>query len=804
METLWQDAKYGLRMLAKSPGFTLIAVLSLAIGIGANTAVFSLVNAVLLEPLPYDHGDRLVLAVRKQPGVLRTVASYPDFMDWHDSGALASSAAAVGKGFFLETPDGPQPLPGRRVTGEFFDTLGVRPLLGRGFLPDEARNGNNVAVISYQLWEKRFARDPQAVGKDLRLRGGTFRIIGVLPQDYLDPLTLTVRDVYIPLVASAEERGPGGRNSQWIQVLGRLRGGVSVEQASAQIGAVSERALKDIPGRDPRSLAPFKLVSLQEHQVGDTKRALWLLLGAVGFVLLIGCANVSNLLLARITARQHELAVRAAVGASGRRLAAQLMTESLLLSFGGGTLALVILLWALDVVRAITPENVPRLDHAGLDVRVFGFAFLITVVAGLLFGLLPMLRGTRQDVVGALKRASGTGGVPHTRSRSALLIAEVALTMILLVGATLALTSLARLVSVDAGFQPANVLTVNFTYAGEWKLPQQTALLDQLLPRLRSLPGVRAAGSVDTLPFSGAWSQFTTDVNGFAADPRPEMKGKTFEYQQGVVAGDYFRVMGIPLKAGRYFDDSDSAPGARTVIVSELLARTIWGGADPIGRLVSDEQTKNARVVGVVGNVRHFSFDTQFVQTLYRPLTQRQAWGVTLVVLADRDPAKLVPAIRQGMRGLDSSVILRQANTMDEVLQRRTAAARFLAALLGSFGSVALLLAVCGIYSVLAYSVSQRTREIGVRVALGAQSGALLRMVIRNGMTLAAAGIAIGLAGAIALSRFLRGQLYEVSPTDPWIYAAVVVLLGTAALLACWIPARRAARVDPMVALRYE
>jgi putative ABC transport system permease protein len=803
MESIWQDAKFGARTLLKNRGFTLVAVLTLALGIGANTAVFSLVNAVLLTPLPYDEGHRLAIAARVQPGSLRTIASYPDFADWQQSGVFEKSAAVVGRAFFLDTPEGPQLLAGRRVSEEFFETLGVRFLQGRGFSPDEVHKGENVAVISHQLWTTRLGSNPKILETDLRLGQQVFRVIGILPQDFLDPVSaLAPRDIYVPLVVSSEERV--ARNSQWLQVIGRLREGTTLEQAAAQIQGLSERALRENAGQDVRRLSPFTLISLREHHVGNSELVLWLLLGAVGFVLLIGCANVSNLLLARIPSRRHELAIRAAVGAGTRRLAAQLLTESLLLSAMGGAAGLMLVLWTLDLIKAVSPVDVPRLETAGVDPRVFGFALLLSILAGLIFGLLPVLRGAKLDVLVALKQSSGTGGVAHTRSRNALLVAEVALTVVLVVGATLAVHSFQRLIHVDSGFQTDNVLTVSLTYAGEWKQAQQWAFFDQLITRVRTLPGVRAAGVVDNLPFSGAWSQFTTKVDSFAEGALPELQGKSVEYQQGVVGGDFFRVMGIPLKAGRYFDERDAVPGAASVIISESLARTLWGHANPLERKVSDGETRGARVVGVVGNVRHFGPDSPLAQTLYRPIAQRIAWGGTLVVLAEGNTDGLIPSIRERVRAIDSAVVFQRARTMEEFLKSRTAAPRFLAVLLGGFGTIALVLASLGIYGVLAYTVSQRTREIGVRIALGAPPRGVLGMVIRHAMALTAVGMVIGLVGALALSRFLREQLFEVSPTDPIVYAGVAVLLGAVALLACWVPARRAARVDPMVALRYE
>ena len=800
---LIQDVRYALRVLRKSPGFTVVSVLTLALGIGATTALFSVVDAVLLTPLPYSDSGRLAIALRTEPGTLASMASYPEFMDWHDSGVFSQSAAAVGKGFFLDTREGPVPLRGRRVTREFFEVLGVRPRLGRDFLPEEADRREDVAVLSHAMWAAHLGSDPDVVGKDLRLRDRIVHVMGVLPEDFIDPIEpARARDLYVPLVASAEEAGPGGRNSQWLQVIGRLREGTSLEQAAGRIRSISGRALREHAGSDPRSLAPFTLTSLIDYHVADSRRALWMVFGAVGFVLLIGCANVSNLMLARLSGRGHELAVRAAVGASARRLAAQLITESLVLSTAGAAVALVVTLWAIDLIKKVSPADIPRLQGAGLDPNVFAFALFVTVLAGLLLGLLPVLRGSR-DRLEPLKQTRGSGGPTHARSRAALLIGEVALTVVLMVGALLAVTSLRRLLAVDSGFRTEKILSVYLTYAGEWRPEAMREFFDRLVSRVGEFPGVMAVGTVDTLPLSGSWSQYTTTVEGFAEGVLPEMQAKTIDFQQSVVGGDYFRVMGIPLEAGRLFDSRDGSSGAASVIVSASLARALWGDRDPLGRQVGgDRETPGAQVVGVVGNVRQFGPDAPMERTLYRPMAQRTTWGATLVVRAESDPQTLIPLVRQAARALDESVVFRQAITMDDHLKARIAGPRFLAVLLGCFGGVALVLAALGVYGVLAYSVSQRTREIGVRVALGARQGGVLLMVVRHGMALAGAGLLLGLLAAVGLSRLLRGQLYGVSPTDPLAYGAVALLLGIVAFLACWGPARRAARVDPMVALR--
>jgi putative ABC transport system permease protein len=801
---LVRDARYAVRTLVKSPGFTVVSVLILAIGIGATTALFSVVNAVLLTPLPYPESGRLAIAVRTEPGTLSAIASYPEFMDWHDSGVFSKSAAVVGKGFFLDTPDGPVPLVARRVTGEFFELLGVRPRLGREFLPEESGKRDDVAVMSHAMWANRLASDPGVVGRDLRLRDRVVHVVGVLPEDFVDPIDPgRPRDLYVPLIATEEERGPGGRNSQWVQVLGRLRDGITLEQAAGRIRDISGRAQRERAGSDVRSLAPFTLEALLDHHVGDARGALWMVFGAVGCVLLIGCANVSNLMLARLSARGHELAVRAAVGASARRLAAQLMTESLVLSAAGAAVALVLMLWTIDLIREVSPAGIPRIAAAGLDLRVFGFALLVTVVTGLLLGALPVLRGSRGDLLASLRRTAGSGGAAQAGSRGALLAGEVALTVVLMVGALLSVTSLRRLLAVDAGFRTDHVLSVNLTYAGEWKPEALRGFFDRLIVRARELPGVMAAAGVDNLPYSGSWSQFTTTVDGFAEGTRPELQGKTIDYQQAVVGGDYFRVMGIPLEGGRLFDRSDDAPGAATVIVSASLARALWGEQDPIGRRLDERgQRGAARVVGVVGSIRQFRPDAPVERTLYRPMAQAATWGGTLVLRSESDPGTLVPLIRQAAREIDAAVIFRSAVTMEDLVTARTSAPRFLAVLLGGFGAVALVLAALGVYGVLAYTVSRRTREIGVRVALGARQGGVLLMVVRQGMTPAAAGIAAGLVGAAALSRLMRGRLFGVTPTDPFTYGAVALVLAAVALAACWGPARRASRVDPMVALR--
>ncbi|MGH9794518.1 MAG: ABC transporter permease [Candidatus Acidiferrales bacterium] len=804
MERMWMDVKYAARMLARSPGFTVAAVLTLALGIGANTAIFSVVNAVLLAPLPYQDGERLVIAVRRGATQLRTLASYPDFTDFRESGAFAATAAIRGRSFFLEREEGPQLVSGAAVSPDFFAMLGVAPAVGRVFTAEEAREP--VVVISHELWERHFARNTDVTGQSLRLSGTLYRVTGVLPADYRDPTRpVAGRDVYVPM--AVPEHDVNARNSQWLQVIARLRDDRTLEQARSIIEPASAQAYRAMASADPRSLPGFTVIPLREHQVGDAKVALWLILGAVGFVLLIGCANIASLLLARLTSRSDELAVRAAVGASRGRLAAQLITESLLLSVLGGIGALVFVLWGLDLVKGLSPIEIPWMERSQFDGTVFGFAFLAAMVCGLLFSALPAAGGARLDLLTALK--AGKTGTRQRRALNVLLAGEVALTMTLLVGASLAAMSLARLASVDPGFESANILTVEMSYAGEWRRAEQAAFAQGLAERVRALPGVRYAGLVDNLPLSGSWSQMTTKADSYFGEVRPELQGQSITYEQGIVSGDYFRTMGIPLVKGRYFTPEDGAATSLVVIVSEDLARHLWGDADPLGRRVglydrSADKSNWATVVGVVGAIRHRGLDLQTNPTLYRLLPQAAAMGNPVLVLRGEQPERFAPAVREIARQLDAAVIVNRARPLNEILRAHTAAPRFLAVLLGSFALFALLLAAVGIYGVLSYAVSQRRQEIGIRMALGARPGEVMWMTVRGGMVFAVTGIVIGLGVALWLSRFMKTLLFEVSVADPAVYTGIAIFLAAIALLACWIPARRAARVDPMVALRYE
>lgn len=825
MGNFLQDVRHAVRLLAKSPGFTAVAVITLALGIGANTAIFSVVNAVLLRPLPYADDEQLVRALRSQPTPLATIASYPDYTDWRTSGVFSDAGVIAGRNFFLLTDDGPVMLRGARISATFLPTLGVRPALGRNFLPGEETEAARVAIITHGFWTQHMGRDPQAVGKEIRVNasgsgqstsssGGSrvtplqqgaeaLRIVGVLPENYRDPVSpITRRDLYVPMVVPADEIN--ARNSQWLHLIARLKPGVSLQQARTVVEALSERALA--ASNDVRKLPKFTAVPLRELQVGETRYSLWLLLGAVGFVLLIGCANVSNLLLARANARGHEMAIRAAVGASRGRLLRQMLTESVLLSAIGGVVALMILLWGVEGVKAITPVEIPRLDEVRVDLPVFAFALASSIGCGVLFGVLPAMRSAKQDVMATLKNTRSSSGVPQRRAFATLLVGEVALTVVLLAGAALALQSFAKLMRVDAGFERGNALTVSTTYAGQWEPARQRAFYHDLVARVQAMPGVTAAGVVDNLPLSGSWSQYTTNYQSFLQKFPPEKANDQIEYEAYVASGNYMGAMGIPLRAGRWFAEEVAETAVPEIVVSESFARKIFGKESPIRQRVNvgGRDRKWAEVVGIVGDVRHHGLDEASRPAMYGPLTLRGARGATLVIRTAQNLDSLTANVRGIVRELDPNVIVQRVQSFDQIFGEHAALSRFLALLLGCFAALATLLAMIGTHGVLAYAVSQRTREIGVRLALGAEPAEMLRMVIRNGLALVAVGIGIGTAAALWLSRYLTTMLFEVSGTNPLTYVAVASSLMAAALVACYLPARRAAKTDPMVALRYE
>jgi putative ABC transport system permease protein len=802
METLVQDLRFGLRMLLKSPGFTLAAILALALGIGANTAIFSVVNAVLLRPLPYKDAERIVMVWEGKPdkGWDQFAVSPANYLDWvAQSRSLESMVAFRTSPLIATGGNEPERLRGALATREYFDLVGIKPSLGRVFLETEYEPGKGHAVIlSDALYKRRFGGRPDVLGTTVMLNAEPVTIIGVMPQGFRLP---SGADALMPLAFSAQETQ--ARGSHYLVAMARLAPGASLESASAEMSALAARLEKEHP--DTNAGWIIKLVPLYEQVVGDVRPALWALFGAVGCVLLVACANVANLLLARSASRRGEIAVRAALGAGRLRLVRQLLTESLLLALLGGGLGLLLGMWSVDLLRALQPGNLPRLDSLSIDRTVMLFTFLASALTGLLFGLLPALALSRSHLHGALQEAGR--GVRTRMSqgvRGMLVVAQVAISLVLLAGAGLHLRSIQRLMQVNPGFDPESLLTMRASLPGQ-KYPkdeQQTAFYDRVLDSLKVLPGVEVAAAVSPLPQSDNDLIYSVSVEG-----RPPSKpGEGASANWYTVSPTYFTAMRIPLLKGRLFTDADAAGAPRVALINETMARKMWPGEDPLGQRLRMGIDSDAprEIVGVVGDVRHYGLDQDVTMQMYDPVRQRPMSGMSFVLKTSVDPASLAPAARRAVLAADPEQPVSDVRTMREVVEATTAQRRFSLLLLGVFAGIALLLAAVGIYGVVGYSVAQRTHEIGVRMALGARRGEILGLVLRQGMALALLGVGVGLVGALALTRLIAGLLFGVSASDPLTFAATAVLLSGVALLATFIPAHRATRVEPTAALRYE
>jgi putative ABC transport system permease protein len=824
MSALLTDLRHAIRGLAKNPGFTTAAVLSLAIGIGANSALFSVTSALLLRPLPYKNADRLVILWNRSPGLniaedWFSTAQYFDIKTGHSG--FEQVALAIGGNFNLTGDGDPERVGVVQVSSNLLPMIGARPALGRLFVAEEDAPGHpRAAVLGYGIWTRRFGNDPRVVGRSLTLNGQPYTIAGVLPQDFSLPRevlpTLGVAEdgeifLSLPLPAAAAS----DRNHEDYNIVGTLKPGVTVARAQAEMDALTSRLRRDFPNDyPPNGGLTFSIVPLFEQVVGNIRRALLILVGSVGFVLLIACANVANLLLSRALAREKEIAVRAALGASRARIARQLLTESLLLSLFGGALGVVLAYAAVRGVHVLQPPGLPRLRDIAIDGRVLLFTFALCLTAGVLFGLAPAFAAGRLNVYGTLKdaaRGSGAGALwgswgRGNRLRRLLVVSELALAVVLLVGAGLLIRSFARLQNVAPGFNANGVLTVELTMNGR-KYANGPAVIDtyrQLWERLDHLPGVSASGGVTALPLSGYFSWGPITIEGRTLPP-----GERFiNADQRIVSGRYFEAMGIPLRSGRFFNEQDTADHPRVIIIDEFMAAEMWPGQDPIGKRMhtGDAQSTSPwrTVVGVVGRVKQYTLDADGRIAMYIPQTQNPSRAMFVTVKADGDPAALASQVAKEIRTLDPDLPLYHLEPMTTRVEGSLARQRFSMLLLSLFAGVALALASIGIYGVMAYLVGQSTREIGIRMALGASQRAVLAMMLRQGLTVALAGAAIGVAGALALSRVMRSLLFGVQGSDPLTFAAVSLLLGGVALVATYLPARRAARIDPMVSLRTE
>ncbi|HEX8144775.1 MAG TPA: ABC transporter permease [Pyrinomonadaceae bacterium] len=817
MGTLWQDVQYGFRMLMKRPGFTLVALLALALGIGANTAIFSVVNAVLLRPLPFDEPERLVMVWGSAPqlGFDLLPATAAEAVNWREQNQVFEQVAAFRSWAWNMTGStGPEQVWGARVSASLFPALGVKPLLGRTFLPEEDRvGGAKVIVMGHGLWQRSFGSDPSIIGKAVTLNNQSYTVVGVMPpgfkfpggENMLSGLQFSPKtELWEPMAFTDEELANRGTHN--LAVIARLRPGATIAHARSEMTSIAAHLAEQYP-KYSKGIG-VKLVPLHEQVVGDVRPALLILLGTVGFVLLIACANVANLLLARAASRQKEIAIRTALGASRLRVIRQLLTESVLLALVGGAAGMLLALWGIDALGALIPENIPRANEIGVDAGMLGFTLIISLLTGLVFGLAPALQASRTDINESLKEGGrgASTGLRRNRFRSLLVVSEIALALVLLIGAGLLIRSFMRLQQVSPGFEPASVVAMEIVLpaiapSNYAKPEQQAAFFQQALERMQTLPGVQAAAVVSSLPLSGAFESTDIIIEG---RPNPP-SGQEPQANYTMISADYFRVMSIPLMKGRTVSERDTKDAPAVVVVSETLAGRYWPNEEAIGKRLTMGFEKTPReVVGVVGDVRQNSLDVETPLAVYLPYQQFPYAGMTLVVRTASDPQTMASVARREVQTIDQSLPVSNVRSMEEVVSNSVSQRRFSMTLLGLFATVALLLAAVGIYGVMAYSVAERVHEIGIRIALGAQGRDILRLIVGQGMILTLAGVALGLAGAFLLTRLMSSLIYGVSATDPLTFAGVSLSLSAVALLACYIPARRATRVDPMEALRYE
>jgi predicted permease len=807
------DLRYALRMLRRNPDFTAVAVLTLGLGIGANTAIFSVVHAVLLRPLPYREPERLVQVYETglRSAGSKDWVSFPSFLDWRRQNQVFEDVAAYRHWVFtVAGREAPESVLGLQVTSGLFNILDVHPSLGRTFLPEEDQPGKgNVAILSYGLWQRRFGGNPAITGGLITIDGQSCTIVGVMPDGFQFPYSVPGEvaasgiDLWIPM-RNPEVQNRGSRN-YW--VIARLKRGVTLEQAQVNMDAIGAAIAEQYPD-DNRGLG-VKVTHLQQHLTREVNQPLWILLGAVGLVLLIACANLASLLLSKVSVRMREMAVRAALGASRRRLIIQSLTEAGLLSLGGAAVGLLLAIWTIETFRRLGPANIPRLHDAGIDVRVLLFALVLTLGTTLLSGLVPALVASRTNLNDVLKDSSSRTTLDRRRSRlrDLLIIGEMALALMLLAGAGLLIQSFRQLLSVDLGFDPRQV------FSGWILLPpdrypqpeQQAAFFQKLVERIQALPGVVAAAACNSVPLSGL-----NDQGGFRIEGRadPPAGAGALRANRPKVSSDYFQVMGIQMLRGRGFTENDKAGGPEVAVISDATAQRYWPGEDPLGKRISlnrrDGKPVWREIVGIVKGVTHFGLETERYAEIYVPHLQVPSFASALVVRTRGNPMDMAKIIHKEVASQDPTLAFFYVQPMVELVSVAQSRRRFQTTLLGTFAGVAFLLAVVGIYGVVAYWVNQMTREIAIRVAIGARQVDVLWLILRYGLVLIVEGLFLGLAGTAALGRFISSLLFRTSAADLQTYVVVCLLLAGVALLACYFPARRATRVDPIVALRYE
>jgi putative ABC transport system permease protein len=836
MDTLFKELRYATRSLLQHPGFTVIAVITLALGIGANTAMFSVINAVLLRPLPYHEPQRLVTIWEQSPerGLYQMPVSFANLRDWVDQNHTFDQISAYTfTNLNLIGAGEPARLGGVRVSSNLFSLIGAAPQFGRTFLPEEDREGaGNVVILGHALWKNRFGSDSGIVGRSLTLNNQSYTVVGVMSSGFQFPVGFGYMgkvlndvvgvmssgfqfpvgfgymgkvlndpiDLYVPLAATSDESRRGNYS---FFALGRLRPGVSIDQARAEMTTIESRLEQQYP--DGNTGIGISLIPTQEQTVKEIRPALLVLLGAVAFLLLIACANIANLLLARAASRQKEMAIRSALGASRLRILRQLLTESLLLSLVGGIVGLLLAVWSTRAVMALAPDNIPRLNEVGFDTRIFGFALVISLVTGIVFGLVPALHATKPDLSEGLKEGQ-RGSMESTfgkRTRRALVVAEVALSLMLLIGAGLLIKSFLRLQQENLGFNPENLLAVSLelpdsTYPED---RQKAAFFREALVRLGTVPGVKSVGSTTGLPLTLSLSGSDFRIEG---RPEPEA-GQEMIIEKRSVSPDYFGTLGIPLLKGRDFSDRDDSDAPAAAIINAELARVYFPNEDPISKRISfDDRQSWISIVGIVGDVKQQGLDSNAKPEVYFPYLQVPAPSMSIVVRTVSNPLSAVTAVKSQIQTIDKDLPIDDAETMQQLLAESTSGRRFNTLLLTLFATVAVILAVVGIYGVMSYSVTQRTHEIGIRMAVGAQPRDVFRIVIGQGMLLAVIGVALGLVGAFALTRLMTTMLFGVEPTDPLTFISLAVLLIGVGLVACYLPGRRATKVDPLVALRSE